>query len=357
MPSRHDHLAPALARALAPGMMDAARVEALARALAERVGSDDDPEASVRVRGGQLTAGRMMLERSDATTARLLARGLALPWRAECDALLESCSALGLPLIVGWDVGARGALYKLYANASDASRSARHELADRLTLRVREAPHVFGLNVHAGHVEMKAYYQRARLADLREGALADVAWDALHLPSPLAQFIGAPAWVLSCDLDTEHVRARAVFAAVAHGRADEAEALLLALSGTPWSTLQRALPFAPGPIRQLGWGVDGTVTVYAKPANTAAAVHQLAPLAVFATEHGEVGVYVQPSATTPRAFLRTATHAISFRNRGGTPGAAELDVLARWLAAELATQHGEDVVLGAPPAPWRVVRC
>jgi len=367
MPPRHDHLARAFARALAPTMMDAARVDALGRALAERVASDDDPEASVRVSVGKQTAGRMMLERSDAATAQLLARGLALPWRAECDKLVESCRALGLPLIVGWDVGTGGALYKLYANASDVSRDAQRELVSRLALRVREAPQVLGLNVHAGHVEVKAYYQRARLAELREGALTEVIWDAARLPAPLAQFLDAPAWVLSCDLYAEQVRARAVFAAVGHGRAHEAEALLLTLSGAPWSTLQQALPFAPGPIRQLGWGLDGTVTVYAKPANTAAPVHTLAPLAVFATEHGEVGVYVQPSATTPRAFLRTATHAISFRTRSGAPVAAELDVLARWIAiglasqrgkgADLASQHGEGLVLGPPPAPWRVVRC
>lgn len=363
MPSRHDHLAAAFARALAPAMTDAARADELARALAERVTRDDDPEASVRMRAGQQTAGRMMLERSDARTARLLALGLGLPWRDECGALVESCSALGLPLIVGWDVGTRGALYKLYANASDASRGAQRALADRLGLRVREAPQMLGLNVRADHVEVKAYYQRAQLAELQQGALTDVAWDATRIPPPLAQLRDVPAWVLSCDLDAEHVRARAVFAAVAHGHAHEAEALVLALTGTPWSTLQRALPFPPGPIRQLGWGVDATVTVYAKLANAAAPVHTLAPLATFATAHAEVGVYVQPSATTPHAFLRTATHAISFRTRSGAPLAEELDLLARWIAAAL-TAHGggvvardEDVLTGAPPAPWRVVRC
>ena len=83
-------------------------------------------------------------------------------------------------------------------------------------------------------------------------------------------------------------------------------------------------------------------------------MHRLGPVATFRAGDAEVGVFVEPSETTPRAFARTRSHAITLRVRQGTPERGAIEALGRWVAAQVeAGEHdGGAFELGDPPAPW-----
>jgi hypothetical protein len=286
----------------------------------------------------------MMLERASAVAGRAIADGLGLPWTVEAIALTEGCEALGLPLIVGWDVSGASPLYKLYANASDASAAHRDELHRRLG--VEAAPvrgQIVGLNVSPSGAATKIYVQRSTF---------DALASSLDVPPALRAVEGA-AWVASYDVRGTEVTPRAVFVATIHDREASALTALERLTGKRWSELRPAFPFEPGPLRQLGWSPDGSVTAYAKRHGAAAPVHALAPVAIFRRGEVEVGLYVTPSADTPRAFVRTDTHALTFRTRQGEPEREALEALGEWAAARVA--HDTEITAAAfegPPDGW-----
>lgn len=350
-PERAVSLVSSLARSLAPAFGGPERAQRLAQELTAQVRHPDDPEASVRWSlDGTIRGGRMMLERVSLAAVRRLAAGLELPWPEPCERLGRACERLGLPVIGGWDVGSDRARYKLYANASDASAIQQRRLAEVFGWRGAEPPQVLGLNVAAGGVERKIYLQRPSRAALERST-----GDALVLPSALGHYEAPTTWVASLDLTDSGAALRAVFVAVHDGAQPAAERLVHALTGVSWARLAGHLPFEPGPLRQLGWGVDGRVTAYAKPAGTAAPVHALAPHAIFVAGRVEVGLYIEPSARTPRAFARTAQHALTLRERAGRAPGPQLERLGRWAQARVfeSEQRGVAPQLDQPPAPWR----
>lgn len=345
-------LADALALSLTAAIEDEGRRREAARGLARSVRHHDDPEASVRWSpNGTVRAGRMMLERSNADTARRLAQALELPWHEQGERLVSLCADLGMPLIVGWDVEPGRRLYKLYANASDASVEHRERLLAVLGLRAPAPPEVLGLNVHATRVEAKAYLQRRERSELE--AFAEEL--SARLPSALRAPPDSPAWVLSLDLHASaEATPRALFLAGAHGDEAGIERALQELTGLTWRELRERLPFPAGPLRQLGWGLSGDVTAYAKPAGTAKPVVALEPQAIFSAGQHEVGLYVEPSEHAPRAFSRTERHALTFRTRAGSPGRL-IEVLGAWAEScvRAAEMQGREPDFTDPPAPWK----
>jgi len=319
---------------------DAAKAEGLARWL---LADAHDLEASLRIsKDGSFRGGRMMLERARPEAGRIIAEGLGVAWADEAAALVEACADFGLPMIAGWDVGGSAPVYKLYVNASDASDGQRASLRERLGLSA-ELPgaDIIGLNVGRASLSTKLYVQRPSLEAL--GVTVDV-------PTALAEVDGV-AWVASHEVVGDATTLRAVFVATKHGHESGAENALATLTGRTWASLEAAFPFPPGPLRQLGWSPSGEVTVYAKERGRAAPVHALAPRAIFRRGDAEVGLYVTPVADTPRAFVRTADHALTFRTREGEPDRGALEALGEWAAS--CVTAGDD--LADPPAGWRRV--
>jgi hypothetical protein len=314
----------------------------LARTLAGRVGHPDDPEASLRFQNGELRAGRMMIERSDVETAKALAAGLGLPWTTQAQTLCQLTVELELPLIIGWDVQPDALLYKLYANASDRALEVRAELARTLQVTSADPPHLVGLNVSHGGGHLKAYFQRPSAPAMV--ARAELAPEAIA------------GWIVSADVRGDSLDPRAVFAAISDSHRSEAERVIEASTGLSWSAVAARFPFEPGPVRQIGWGRDGSLTIYAKRKNAAPALHGLEPIAIFAAGEVEVGLHLEPIETTPRAFARTRRAALSFRARSGQPGGVELERLGAW--AEARVTEGETSglapVFDQPPAPWKL---
>lgn len=335
-----DALAAALAPAFERGAEGARR---LAATVAAEVGDAADPEASVRIAGGAVRGGRMMIERASVECARSIARGLSLPWGSRSESIASSCAALELPLITGWDVGVRQPMYKLYANASDASAVLRDSLFERLEIG-GPAGHVVGLNVGPSSTATKVYHQARHLEEL---ALDDA-------PPRLLAEIDAAAWVASYDVRGGARALRAVFAAPAHGDEETAREVVRALSGVSFDDVAARLPFPAGPIRQVGWSPSGVVTVYVKRRGAAAPVHALEPQAVFRAGDVEVGLVVEPSEGTPRAFLRTERHAITLRTRQGTPDREAIEQLGRWAGDRVRAAERAAAALdfAGPPAPW-----
>ncbi|MBX3184942.1 MAG: hypothetical protein KF915_20135 [Polyangiaceae bacterium] len=346
---------------------DAAR--ALATTTLGVIRSPDSLEASIRVADGQVRGGRMMIERAPAELGRAIARSLGVPRLEACERVIEATEALSLPLIVGWDVASRSPLAKLYANASDAGEALRAELARRLGYESQRfdpessdvgtpqvagraawatsPPHVVGLNAHQdGAQVIKLYHQHRARPEI-----------AVTLPSALRELTGASGWVVSHDLTPTGLALRAVFAATRHQNQEALEAACGELTGQPFSALAAHFPFPVDTLRQLGWSPRG-VTLYAKPAGTAHPVHALEPAAVFSAGAVEVGLFIEPSEHTPRAYLRTRAHALSFRARSAEESPTLLAQLGAWAAArvsewEALPGRAASPDLSEPPAPWR----
>lgn len=324
----------------------------LARLLAPRISAPRSAEASLRIApDGSVRGGRMMLERVDAELARSVAEALTVPWVGACEALVGAADTLGLPLIVGWDLGRQTPLFKLYANASDASKKVRHELVRVLGASIDDA-HLLGVNVGEGVLEWKAYQQSRLRDDIR---------DAARLPSALAA-VDAVAWVASYDLSSieephRAPRLRALFAAPAPSAQGRVAAAIHALTGSAWETLRATFPFVPGPIRQIGWAPSGDITMYAKALGAAGAPEALSPTAVFARDELEVGLFLEGLAA-PRAYARTARHALTLRVRHGQPSPRDLDLLGRWATRRVEQAEREDRApcFDDPPTPWAHVR-
>lgn len=335
-----------LCRALLPALSpEAAR--RLADELVELIADSASPEASVRwTPSGGVRAGRMMLERSSRTAAERVASALGLRWAPECERLLQAVERLRLPLIVGWDVGGDSPALKLYANASDAAQSLREELLTALDSAGLGQAEVIGLNVERARVVRKLYHQRRSFAALGVSGV----------PEALASFAPAAGWVRSSDVFGATTTTRAVFVAVPPDGQRRADELLQDLTGLAFGELSRAMPFAPGAVRQIGWSPDGSVTVYAKPVGAAPPV-ELRPVAIFATDDAEVGLHVEPNELSPRAFTRSDRHALSFRARAGHSDAQALTTLGAWARQRVADAErtGQPRDWSSPPAPWRRV--
>jgi hypothetical protein len=253
---------------------------------------------------------------------------------------------LEIPLIIGWDAAPSGVIYKLYANASDRAVGERIRLARHFDLaggESDEVPQIIGLNVSKRKTELKAYYPHPKPPDIGFPRVA-LAPEAVV------------SWLVSCEVSRGTATPRALFAAISDSRRHEAELLVTSVTGSPWSTLAERFPFEPGPIRQIGWGRDGSLTVYAKAAGAARALHVLEPSAVFTAPGFEVGLYLEPSAGTARAFTRTARHALSFRTRLGEPSSAAVERLGEWAKGRVlqAERSGEPPRFDAPPDPWKL---
>lgn len=335
-----------LCRALVPAL-SAEAARRLADELVRLIIDAESPEASVRwAPSGGVRAGRMMLERSTRTAAERIASALGVPWTRECELLLQAVERLALPLIVGWDVAGGSPALKLYANASDAAHSVREELLAAIDASGLERAEVIGLNVERSRVVRKLYHQRRSFAALGVSGV----------PAELAGFEPAAGWVRSSDVRGATAATRAVFVAVPPSGQRRADELLQRLTGVGFDELSRALPFRPGAIRQIGWGTDGSVTVYAKPVGAAPPI-ELRPVAIFATNEAEVGLHVEPNELSPRAFTRSARHALSFRARSGRADAQALAALGSWARERVADAegNGQPRDWSSPPAPWRRV--
>ena len=98
------------------------------------------------------------------------------------------------------------------------------------------------------------------------------------------------------------------------------------------------------------------MTVYAKHSGQAAP-SSLLPFAVFRAGDDEIGLHLDPTEATARAFLRTDRRSLSFRVRQGSPEGPAIDSFRRWLSGRVldAERAGGMPDLTDPPAPWQRV--
>lgn len=341
-----------------PAPAAAAARGAVMAALDEALTSPSQAEASVRLSASGARCGRVMIERVGAELFFAACAALEVTPPPVALRLIDACRHEGLPLIAGWDTGPPRCWVKLYANASDASRSSRNRLAEQLGAPLAGAPlapHVIGLNLGTGAMEAKLYVQaepgRAALPSHHDAALD---WERR------AMALGAAAGnVVSWDL-AGPPRPRAFFIATRRHAEGAVARLLDEIPG--WSAdTARALPFPPGPARSIGVSLAGepSWTVYFKPRGAQLPVALLEPTLRCRAGAVEVGVFVEPDPDAPRAFLRTARHAISYRAAEGVADGPDVDILMRWVGARVlqAEAAGGPVgaALGSPPPPWRLV--
>src|SRR5262249_10622174 len=125
--------------------------------------------------------------------------------------------------------------------------------------------------------------------------------------------------VLSLDAAGVASHPRAFFVALREPPAGAMWRCVRSLPGYDWRAIEALLPFAPAAPRSLGLSLhDGTWTLYCKPRDSGRAPEALEPAAVFRTGAIEVGVFIEATEHAPRAFRRTARHAVSVRIREGT---------------------------------------
>jgi len=333
-----DALGAALGTSLGPWQPAAPRVLA---ALAQFGVGAEAMEASARWTPGQAATGlRMMLEGLQPDAARAVLACLPVPQQPLLALLRLAGSA---PVIVGWDCSRSAPVAKMYLNLSDRSVAERSALAEQLGLPA--ALHVLGRNMSAQGVETKVYVQ--------QDDMPPEAPDALHA---FARQAGCAGVVLSHDWQPgQALQLRAVF--VAPQQATRAQ--LTSLPGWEAARLDGAIPFAWEQVRSVGVAADGGAWVaYVKPAGASTALWQLEPALCLRGPQGELGVFVEP-ATAPRAYVYTASHALSYRVRQGAPPADAVAAVMRWAYAavsawEQAGQSGP-VVWGPPPEGWDAV--
>lgn len=335
--------------------------DALRAALAAAPPDAAGYEASVRGGAGlQLSAGRMMIEQASPALLGAIAAQLGVALPAAASSWLAHAEQERVPIIVGWDRRDDGAArcVKLYVNASDAAAAVRQRLCDALIpgTRLDFEPAVIGMNARAdGGVERKLYRQSADA-----GALAAPLGDGAASVAAAARREGADAGgVLSFDVaDDGRLLPRAYFVALREAPDAAGWECVRGLPGHDAAAIAALLPFAPAPARSLGVALNGPAwTLYYKPRGSGRAPEALEPAAVFRAAAVEVGVFVEPTEHAPRAFRRTATHAISVRVRAGSPAPRDLEALVDWFTARLAVDdalpHGA-AWLAAPPPPWRL---
>jgi len=337
--------------------------DAFALVLARRVGTPADYEASVRLSSdGRIISGRMMIEQAPADLVPTIAHALDVRLPTDAARWMDLATAEGVPLIAGWDRrdGAGGRCVKLYVNASDAGADKRARLCERLLPGVpaNESAAVIGMNVRAdGGIESKLYVQSADAAVLA----APLGSAAIALAQSAAAQNADAGGVLSYDALPGELRPRAFFVALREPPPGRAWSCVTGLPGWDADAAEVLLPFPPAQPRSIGVSLtDGRWTLYAKPRDSFRAPEALEPFAVFRTDSGEVGVFVEPNEHARRAFRRTDAHAVSIRIREGEPVAAVLEALVDWFAARLSAaeqsadwSHALAGNLHDPPAPWQ----
>ncbi|MDQ3037890.1 MAG: hypothetical protein M3Y87_36180, partial [Myxococcota bacterium] len=131
---------------------------------------------------------------------------------------------------------------------------------------------------------------------------------------------------------------------------------LLAPLGARAEDVDAALPFERGHCRSIGVTLRGAPewTAYFKPRGLGVPLWDLAAAAVFVTTGAEAAVFLAPRDYAPRAYARTAAHAVSYRLTRGSASPDEIDALMRWVVAsvEAAERRAVPLSLDAPPAPW-----
>lgn len=336
----------------------------LAAVLAELGDDVSVYEASVRRgRDGALSAGRMMIERASYPVVEAIAAALGVELPAAAATWYRAASDARVPMIAGWDRRGDSArrCVKVYVNASDASTDSRRQLCGVLLPDVvlrDDAPAVIGMNACAdGTVERKLYEQAADAVQMAAG----IGRQAQRLAAA-ARRDGADAGaVLSLDVCAAGaLEVRAFFVALREPPDASGWPCVRTLPGYDAAAIGRMLPFAPAPPRSIGIAPTGDEwTLYCKPRGSGRAPEALEPKAVYRCAWGEVGVFVEPNDSAPRAFRRTARHAISVRIRRGDPPPEALEALVDWFTGEIRKVEQGDSNAGAtlaiPPAPWRLV--
>ncbi len=327
--------------------------DALCAVLRDSDTRSDALEASVRHRAGAFVGHRMMIEGVDAATALAVLNVLGFDLQ-ESPFAERVARAPELLAIAGWDAGGAELVGKLYLNGSDASAAVRAELARAFGLPAEAgAPHLIGFNLLRGGtglaIETKIYDQWASLAECADD----------DVPPFLADWLGAavPAGLVrSRVVDDGKISTKAWFVAP---RANDVAEILTRVSGFDGDRARTCVPFKTGVLKSIGGPPDGSSwTLYFKPEGAGDAPHALDPVACFGTEEGEVGLYVAPNEGTPRAYVRTAHHALSYRVREGQPASGEIEALMTWAETRVrACEETSPVELSAidlrqPPAPW-----
>lgn len=359
--SRGDAEGAEVARAVASSCASA-DPDALATTLTAHAVDPASYEASVRGGAGRaLSAGRMMIERAPVAVLDAVAHALGVRLPSEAGGWVERARDEGVPLIVGWDLRGRTErrCVKLYVNASDAADTVRARLCAALApeAAVAHAPAVLGMNLCAdGRIETKVYVQTADAVDLAAG----LAPGARALAAA-ARGEGADAGgVLSFDIDGHSVRPRAFFVALREPVGITSWRCVESLPGYDARAVEALVPFPAAPARSIGISLsDGAWTVYCKPRQSSRAPEALEPAAVFRAGAVEVGLFVEPNERAPRAFCRTARHAISVREREGVAEPRAIESLVTWFALHVQSAEEGGMPIAArlddPPAPWRIV--
>lgn len=307
-------------------------------------------EASIRAGRDGVRGGRMMIERLDASVAASWLCAVGVPRTEIAARLLTVGRRLGLPFIVGWDIGSERPMAKLYLNASDASEKQRARACEALppSLRTLGAPHVVGLNLHEQGWEVKLYMQHARPP-------MDAAEPVASWFDRFAERALAAGFVTSYQLERERPVTRAWF--VALRSRSEVKALVEQLPG--WSAVVAdGIPFTPGAVTSLGFSATSNDwTLYLRPHAVGATSWTLDPCAAFTDGRCEVGIFVEPKEQALDSYAIVGSSAVSYRVRAGVPNGAAIDCLMQWVI-----QHFDVLEEPLPrmqielPRPWHVVR-
>lgn len=353
---------PAAGRAIEIALVRSATRDALVDvdALTRALGGADAEQLEASVRWGPTSSlvrgNRVMIERASPEVIERVFEALGCTLDGATEALLRAAAAAELPLIGGWDAEGGVVAAKLYANASDLSREPRAVIwraagwPDRVG---HDVPHLLAVNVpRRGPPTRKAYVQ----LDDAGAAAAPLGPAAAALAARVEREHLSAGAVTSWDLDPDGAASvRAFFVALRDGSGGPALDLIETL-GARASEIDDALPFERGHCRSIGvtLGDAPRWTAYFKPRGLGVPLWDLAPAAVFSTAGADAAVFVAPRDYGPRAYARTAAHAVSYRLTRGSARPDDVDALMRWVTAavETAERSGTAVSLDAPPEPW-----
>jgi hypothetical protein len=334
---------------------------AIAGVLVEQRVELGQAEGSVRHDRGRITGRRMMLDHAAPSVAPALARALGCGRTEAIESFSRVARADSAVLIAGWDVSGPEPIVKIYADVSDFTPSRRRQLIQRLGLSdiaglAAIDAHVIGLNVAASGIVTKLYAQSNDPVALARNVPA-----ASRLAESFADVCAGA--VLAWDV-REHVAAeRAFFLAFRAGAQDRALPLCRALPSWSDAAIREALPFAPGPVRTVGFALRNleTWTAYFRPRDAPGETPAtLDPIACMRCPAGEVGLYVVPVEAAAKTRFRTERSSVFYRVRAGGDFGVFAERLLTWAVArvEEAERSGSPcaALLTSPPAPWVLVR-
>lgn len=352
---------------------------ATAIARAHLRAADGDPqramervETSVRVRDDGVDGHRFLIERIDAEAAAVLSGVLGVPPGDAGRAIVAACEEAGVPLVAGWDAGARAPVLKLYANATSAPLETRRTVAAQLARRLGVAlpdgppPHLVGANVGASRVELKAYVEHLEHVDALAAARA--------LPPRASALLGrvrslarTEAAIVTYDLASSAARARAFVVGIAEPRAralalprtgvDPVVASLAAPLGARPADLERAIAAPRSMLTYVGTSLAGkpTLTAYVRPLTGAGTALGCAPPAcrVLVAADVELELVVGPASPASEAFVVVTGTALSYRARRGAPRKVDVHRLMAWAERLVREGRTDDLATLEPPPPWR----